>query len=66
MKFDVEFTVNRFSLRLQHRAVDLAVKQRLEEVLFPSGAAVATLPMPKLRCEAYTHKVNAYRSLVDK
>lgn len=48
MKFDVEFTVNRFSLRLQHRAVDLAVKQRLEEVLFPSGAAVATLPMPKL------------------
>ncbi|KAF3856633.1 hypothetical protein F7725_017356 [Dissostichus mawsoni] len=35
MKFDVEFTVNRFSLRLQHRAVDLAVKHRLEEVLFP-------------------------------
>ncbi|KAI9548916.1 hypothetical protein NQZ68_003450 [Dissostichus eleginoides] len=48
MKFDVEFSVNRFSLRLQHRAVDLAVKHRLEEVLFPSGAALATLPMPKL------------------
>ncbi|XP_034724950.1 putative helicase mov-10-B.1 [Etheostoma cragini] len=49
MKFDVEFTINRYSLKLQHRAVDLAVTHKLEEVLFPSGAAVANLPMPKLR-----------------
>lgn len=49
MKFDVEFTINRYSLKLQHRAVDLAVKHQLEEVLFPSGAAAANLPMPKLR-----------------
>uniref|UniRef100_A0A8C3G5A4 RNA helicase n=1 Tax=Cyclopterus lumpus TaxID=8103 RepID=A0A8C3G5A4_CYCLU len=39
MKFDVEFTLNRYSLKLEHRAVDLAVKHQLEEVLFPSGAA---------------------------
>ncbi|XP_044071008.1 putative helicase mov-10-B.1 isoform X2 [Siniperca chuatsi] len=49
MKFDVEFTINRFPLKLQHRAVDLAAKHQLEEVLFPSGAAVDNLPMPKLR-----------------
>uniref|UniRef100_A0A669CCT7 RNA helicase n=1 Tax=Oreochromis niloticus TaxID=8128 RepID=A0A669CCT7_ORENI len=49
MKFNVEFTLNRYPLKLQHRAVDLAVKHQLEEVLFPSGAAVASVPMPKLR-----------------
>ncbi|KAI3369856.1 hypothetical protein L3Q82_024666, partial [Scortum barcoo] len=49
MKFNVEFTINRYPLRLQHRAVDLAVKHELEEVLFPSGAAAAHLSMPKLR-----------------
>uniref|UniRef100_A0A7N9ANR7 RNA helicase n=1 Tax=Mastacembelus armatus TaxID=205130 RepID=A0A7N9ANR7_9TELE len=49
MKFDVEFTINRFPLKLQHRAVELAVKHQLEEVLFPSGAAVTNLSMPKLR-----------------
>ncbi|XP_056219431.1 putative helicase mov-10-B.1 [Seriola aureovittata] len=49
MKFNVEFTINRFPLKLQHRAVDLATKHQLEEVLFPSGAAVTNLSMPKLR-----------------
>ncbi|XP_030585585.1 putative helicase mov-10-B.1 [Archocentrus centrarchus] len=49
MKFNVEFTINRYPLKLQHRAVDLAVKHQLGEVLFPSGAAVASVPMPKLR-----------------
>ncbi|XP_041811417.1 putative helicase mov-10-B.2 [Chelmon rostratus] len=49
MKFDVEFTINRYPLRLQHRAVDLATKHQLEDVLFPSGAAAANLSMPKLR-----------------
>ncbi|XP_068450132.1 putative helicase mov-10-B.1 [Clinocottus analis] len=49
MKFDVEFTLNRYSLRLEHRAVNLAVTHQLEKLLFPSGAAVANLPMPKLR-----------------
>ncbi|XP_023143843.1 putative helicase mov-10-B.2 [Amphiprion ocellaris] len=49
MKFDVEFTINRFPLKLQHRAVDLAAQHQLGEVLFPSGAAATCLPMPKLR-----------------
>lgn len=49
MKFEVEFTLNRFPLRLQHRAVDLAVSHQLGEVLFPSGAAAATVPTPKIR-----------------
>ncbi|XP_017324243.1 putative helicase mov-10-B.1 [Ictalurus punctatus] len=35
MKFQVEFTINRLPLRLQHRAVQLAVQHKLEEVLFP-------------------------------
>ncbi|KAK2861814.1 hypothetical protein Q5P01_001347 [Channa striata] len=49
MKFDVEFTINRFPLKLQHRAVELAAKHQLGDVLFPSGAAVDNLSMPKLR-----------------
>lgn len=56
MKFDVEFTINRYPLRLQHRAVDLAAKHQLEEVLFPSGAAAAVLSMPKLRSGGSPHK----------
>uniref|UniRef100_A0A672ZG45 RNA helicase n=1 Tax=Sphaeramia orbicularis TaxID=375764 RepID=A0A672ZG45_9TELE len=36
MKFDVEFTINRFPIKLQHRAVDLAAQYQLGEVLFPS------------------------------
>lgn len=51
MKFDVEFTVSRLTLKLQHRAVDLALKHQLEELLFPSGAAAETLSMPQLRSE---------------
>ncbi|XP_076845743.1 putative helicase mov-10-B.2 [Brachyhypopomus gauderio] len=38
MKFNVEFTVNRVPMRLQHRAVQLAVQHQLEEVLFPVGS----------------------------
>lgn len=58
MKFNVEFTLNRYPLKLQHRAVDLAVKHQLEEVLFPSGAAVASVPMPKLRSGAYLYALH--------
>ncbi|XP_065103211.1 putative helicase mov-10-B.1 [Paramisgurnus dabryanus] len=36
MKFRVEFTVNRLPVKLQHRAVNLAVKHNLRDVLFPS------------------------------
>uniref|UniRef100_A0A8C7NET0 RNA helicase n=1 Tax=Oncorhynchus mykiss TaxID=8022 RepID=A0A8C7NET0_ONCMY len=47
-RFDVEFTINRFPLKLQHRAVDLAEKHQMDEVLFPSGSGVRTTLMPKL------------------
>lgn len=65
MKFDVEFTLSRLPLRLQHRAVDLASKHQLEEVLFPSGAAVDTIPLPKLRSGGYTstHTVHPHMHL---
>ncbi|XP_074833527.1 helicase MOV-10 isoform X2 [Carettochelys insculpta] len=36
LKFDVTFTFNRLPLRVQHRAVELAEKQCLRDVLFPS------------------------------
>ncbi|KAG7495212.1 hypothetical protein JOB18_046260 [Solea senegalensis] len=48
IKFDVEFVLHRLTLKLQHRAVDLAQKHGLGEVLFPSGPAVTRLALPKL------------------
>ncbi|RVE72922.1 hypothetical protein OJAV_G00045260 [Oryzias javanicus] len=49
MKFDVEFTLNRLTLKLQHRAVDLATKSnQLLDVLFPSAAAKSTFSLPEL------------------
>ncbi|KAK7916467.1 hypothetical protein WMY93_012228 [Mugilogobius chulae] len=48
MKFDVEFTINRFPIKMQHRAVELAVKNKLGDVLFPTKAANTTVPVPKL------------------
>ncbi|KAK2898645.1 hypothetical protein Q8A67_010063 [Cirrhinus molitorella] len=50
MKFRVEFTINRLPLKLQHRAVHLAVQHDLEDVLFPVGTKSMTLaPPPVLR-----------------
>ncbi|XP_070695391.1 putative helicase mov-10-B.2 [Pempheris klunzingeri] len=39
MKFNVEFTINRLTLRVQHRAAELAATYGLGEVLFPSEPA---------------------------
>ncbi|XP_066500136.1 putative helicase mov-10-B.2 [Hoplias malabaricus] len=36
MKFRVEFTFNRLLMKLQHRAVHLAVQDNLQDVLFPT------------------------------
>ncbi|KAG9352845.1 hypothetical protein JZ751_017421 [Albula glossodonta] len=47
MKFNVEFTINRFPLRMQHRAVELAVKHCLGEVLFPTGSHARDKPLPQ-------------------
>ncbi|KAF6733805.1 putative helicase mov-10-B.2 [Oryzias melastigma] len=49
MKFDVEFTLNRLTLKLQHRAVDMATKANpLLDVLFPSAAAKSSCSLPEL------------------
>uniref|UniRef100_A0A7N8Y3R7 RNA helicase n=1 Tax=Mastacembelus armatus TaxID=205130 RepID=A0A7N8Y3R7_9TELE len=45
MKFHVEFTFNRLTLQLQHRAAKLAGDHGLEKVLFPAAPA---LPQPEL------------------
>ncbi|XP_067934400.1 putative helicase mov-10-B.1 [Watersipora subatra] len=36
MKFGVQFTINRFSLRLEHRAISKPMFQKVSSVLFPS------------------------------
>ncbi|XP_048873880.1 putative helicase mov-10-B.1 isoform X2 [Brienomyrus brachyistius] len=49
MKFNVQFTISRLLLRLQHRAVHLAVLTNLEKVLFPTGYASENVPPLSLR-----------------
>uniref|UniRef100_A0A8D3CYH4 RNA helicase n=1 Tax=Scophthalmus maximus TaxID=52904 RepID=A0A8D3CYH4_SCOMX len=53
MKFSVEFTVNRLTLRLQHRAAELVEEHGLEELLFPAApSSSAQQPeLPNLRSE---------------
>uniref|UniRef100_A0A8C2FQR2 RNA helicase n=1 Tax=Cyprinus carpio TaxID=7962 RepID=A0A8C2FQR2_CYPCA len=46
MKFRVEFTLNRLPLRLQHRAVHMAVQHELRDVLFPVGSRDVTPASP--------------------
>uniref|UniRef100_A0A7N6AAF7 RNA helicase n=1 Tax=Anabas testudineus TaxID=64144 RepID=A0A7N6AAF7_ANATE len=50
MKFHVEFTINRVTLRLQHRAAELANQYRLEKVLFPTAPTFVSgqTVLPKL------------------
>ncbi|XP_023280958.1 putative helicase mov-10-B.2 isoform X2 [Seriola lalandi dorsalis] len=50
MKFCIEFTVNRLTLRLQHRAAELATTCGLRDVLFPAAPTCPSqLTLPKLR-----------------
>ncbi|TVK90475.1 putative RNA helicase SDE3 [Bagarius yarrelli] len=49
MKFNVEFSFNRFPHKLQHRAVQLAAKHKLGNVLFPTPNTVIQAELPKLR-----------------
>lgn len=50
MKFHIEFTINRLTVRVQHRAAELAVKHQLGEVLFPAPHAFPRLTeLPHLR-----------------
>ncbi|XP_026122041.1 putative helicase mov-10-B.1 [Carassius auratus] len=48
MKFDVEFNINRFPIRLQHRAVELAGQHGLGDVLFPSDKGTGHTALPDL------------------
>ncbi|XP_059188318.1 putative helicase mov-10-B.2 [Centropristis striata] len=52
MKFHVEFVVNRMTVRVQHRAAELAPVFKLREVLFPAAPADSfqqpTLPQLRL------------------
>ncbi|TSN76534.1 putative RNA helicase SDE3 [Bagarius yarrelli] len=58
MKFQVEFTINRLPLRLQHRAVQLAVQHKLEDVLFPKESNVMThSTRPALRPVLFDRKL---------
>ncbi|KAB5567340.1 hypothetical protein PHYPO_G00231630 [Pangasianodon hypophthalmus] len=56
MKFHVEFTVNRLPLRLQHRAVQLAVQHKLKEVLFPTESNVP-ISKPQLSLSLFDRKL---------
>ncbi|XP_023681367.1 putative helicase mov-10-B.1 isoform X2 [Paramormyrops kingsleyae] len=49
MRFNVEFTISRLLLRLQHRAVQLAEQTNLGEVLFPTGRDSKNVPLLPLR-----------------
>lgn len=49
MKFDVEFNINRFPIKLQHRAVELAAQHGLGKVLFPTDNGIQQTTLPKLR-----------------
>ncbi|XP_008285144.1 putative helicase mov-10-B.2 [Stegastes partitus] len=51
MKFSVEFTINRLTVRLQHRAAELAAAWKLGKVLFPAEPPFACqkTELPKLR-----------------
>lgn len=65
MKFDVEFNINRFPLNLQHRAVELAAKHKLGDVLFPSDKGIGHTALPNLRFAlvcAHSH-TSVYRQL---
>ncbi|XP_029361567.1 putative helicase mov-10-B.2 [Echeneis naucrates] len=51
MKFHVEFSFNRLTLCVQHRAAELAISHRLGNVLFPAAPANSPQPteLPDLR-----------------
>ncbi|KAJ8399528.1 hypothetical protein AAFF_G00409390 [Aldrovandia affinis] len=59
VKFNVEFTINRFPLKLQHRAVELAVKHHLGEVLFLTGSHTrgTALPQALFQLSLYDRKL---------
>lgn len=62
MKFNVEFTVNRLTLRVQHRAAELAATYRLGEVLFPAAPAFPSqqTELPNLRLGTLVYRLYSH------
>ena len=62
MKFDCRFVFSRLAVRLQHRAVELAYENSLDDFLFPTSATVCSradtiIPLDKLRDIRYVKLV---------
>uniref|UniRef100_A0A8C1M2L5 RNA helicase n=1 Tax=Cyprinus carpio TaxID=7962 RepID=A0A8C1M2L5_CYPCA len=64
MKFRVEFTVNRLPLRLQHRAVHMAVQHELRDVLFPVGSRSLNPELFDQKLEKNPEQKNAVCNIV--
>jgi hypothetical protein len=43
LRFDVHFSLNRFSLYVMHRTIDLLVKEDMFHVVFPPDLSFPTL-----------------------
>lgn len=57
MKFNIEFTVNRLTVRVQHRAAEMATTCRLGEVLFPAAPLSSQqTELPQLRLDMHTYR----------
>uniref|UniRef100_A0A4W6DR79 RNA helicase n=1 Tax=Lates calcarifer TaxID=8187 RepID=A0A4W6DR79_LATCA len=64
MKFSVEFTVNRLTLRLQHRAAELAATKRLGKVLFPAAPLMPRNPKCQHLLEGNKEQSQAVQHIV--
>ena len=65
MKFDCRFVFSRLPLRLQHRAVELAYENSLDDFLFPTSATACSrtdtiIPLDKLGDIKYVKRVLLY------
>ncbi|KAM4571551.1 putative helicase mov-10-B.1 [Fundulus diaphanus] len=60
IKFNVEFTINRLTVRLQHRAAELAKSNELSSVLFPTAPPLSWQKpdLPKLKLFDYKLEKN--------
>ncbi|XP_015197664.2 putative helicase mov-10-B.1 [Lepisosteus oculatus] len=59
MKFDVSFTFNRMPLKLQHRAVEMANKNGLGKVLFPTASEAPDQNLPDLRARLFDQNLES-------
>lgn len=63
MKFNIEFVINRLTVRVQHRAAELAVTHHLGEVLFPAPDVIfSNIQLPNLRYRPATVLYKIHRA----